>query len=511
VTASSIAARSPVVRVLDGLWLRFGVGYIALAYTIAAIGALAGTGITLAVVYAYVPGPNMPLEVVLAAEAGVAFGTGLAMMLAVRDLRPLLEWVRGGRPRPTPAPVWETVVRMPRRRVPLGMAFVALATIPAELLAAQKSDFRGWDIVADFTGVQVGIAVFGVWLIFLVESMLRSVLRDVGLETQAVRLERPRTRIGRKVMVGTAVTTAFTALLVGAIGPIGDSVASRLLGEVAVAVAITLTFSAVITTTITDSVEAPVRDLMLGTARVAAGELDHNVPVSTDDEFGVLAVNFNQMVGQLRTRTQELRASRARIVAAADAARRDVERDLHDGAQQRLVMLNIRLGALERKAAEHRELKELAGEARAELTLALSELRDLAHGLYPVVLENDGLERALAEAAERLPLPVGMSVDGAGRYTPALEAAVYFCCLEALQNASKHAGEGARITIKLSDAGRTLSFEVRDDGTGFDISRSGSGTGLHNMRDRIGALGGTVEIESTPGAGTAVIGSVPHA
>jgi signal transduction histidine kinase len=229
------------------------------------------------------------------------------------------------------------------------------------------------------------------------------------------------------------------------------------------------------------------------------------VPVVTDDELGELTASFNEMLTELTRRADELRASRERIVAAADEERRRVERDLHDGAQQQLVLLRLKLGLLERDPSR----RELLPEIRADVERAIAELRDLAHGLYPQALQSDGLAGALKEAVGRAPIPATLDCDGAGRYRPELEAAVYFCCLEALQNAAKHAGEDARAQLRLSERDRRLTFEVSDDGRGFDPATAPQSSGLQNMTDRIGALGGEVTVNSAPGAGTTIAGEVP--
>jgi signal transduction histidine kinase len=243
---------------------------------------------------------------------------------------------------------------------------------------------------------------------------------------------------------------------------------------------------------------APILDLTGATRAVAEGRLDARAPVTATDELGELATSFNGMM-------DELTSMRARIVTASDNARRSVERDLHDGAQQSLVLLKLKLALLERDPSR----TELVSEIAAGLGEALDELRDLARGIYPTRLEGDGLRGALADAAERAGLPTTLHCDGIGRYAPQLEAAVYFCCLEALQNAAKHAGEGARVQVTVSAHDHALRFEVADDGQGFELAATNGSSGLQNMADRIGALGGFVEITSEPGRGTHVRGRVP--
>ena len=212
---------------------------------------------------------------------------------------------------------------------------------------------------------------------------------------------------------------------------------------------------------------------------------------------------------ELRKQADELRRSRARIVATADAERRRVERDLHDGAQQHLVALAVNLRLTRDLVADDPEtagsmLEQLAEEVKA----TIQELRDLAHGIYPPLLADSGLAEALAAAGRRSPLPVTVSADGTGRYGLEIESAVYFCCLEALQNASKHAA-GASVTIRIWEESGGLLFSVSDDGPGFDVARAKNGHGYVNMADRLGAIGGTVRWESAPGQGTRVLGSVP--
>jgi signal transduction histidine kinase len=213
---------------------------------------------------------------------------------------------------------------------------------------------------------------------------------------------------------------------------------------------------------------------------------------------------------QLRRQADELRASRARVVAAADAERRRIERDLHDGAQQHLVALAVNL-RLARELADsdpaqaRAVLEGMAGEVRD----AIDEFRELAHGIYPPLLVAHGLEHGLRTAVARAPVRARLEAAAIGRYAPEVESTLYFCCLEALQNAGKHAGAGARVSLRVWEEQETLRFEVADDGPGFDVAARSPGAGLTNMRDRLGALGGRLTIASTPGGGTQVAGAVP--
>jgi signal transduction histidine kinase len=213
---------------------------------------------------------------------------------------------------------------------------------------------------------------------------------------------------------------------------------------------------------------------------------------------------------ELRQQADELRASRTRIVAATDAERRRIERDLHDGAQQHLVALAVNLNVVRKlNETDPAQANQRLEELRDDLREAIQELRNFAHGIYPPLLMDSGLADALAAAAARSPVPTRVDARDLGRYPQEIESAVYFCCLEALQNAGKYAGEGARATVRLRQEEGGLVFEVADDGRGFDMNGQAAGAGFTNMRDRLGAIGGNVRVESAPGAGTKLTGTVP--
>ena len=214
---------------------------------------------------------------------------------------------------------------------------------------------------------------------------------------------------------------------------------------------------------------------------------------------------------EVRTQAQELRASRARIVVAGDVERRRIERNLHDGAQQQLVGLAVKLGLAESSVDGDPEgLRPLLSELRSDAQEALDNLRDLARGIYPPLLADQGLAAALASQARKAPLPANLSADDLGRYPSEVEAGVYFSVLEALQNVVKYANASeARIALSVADG--ALAFEVSDDGAGFDEAAVIRGEGFDNMRDRVEAVGGVLRITSAVGVGTAIRGSVPVA
>ena len=236
-----------------------------------------------------------------------------------------------------------------------------------------------------------------------------------------------------------------------------------------------------------------------------------DAPVITEvaGGFALMALENQRLETQLRSSLRELQESRGRIMSAADLERRRIERDLHDGAQQRLVSLRIQLELAGDLVEAHPE--RAAGRLRElgrEVDDAVDEVRSLARGLVPPILVERGLVDALRDAAHGGHLKVAVHANRLGRYAPEIESAVYFACLEALQNAAKHA-EGARSASVSLWEDEELHFEVRDDGAGLPEGQTQNGAGLTNMRDRVGAVGGRLAVGSVPGHGTCVAGHVP--
>jgi signal transduction histidine kinase len=229
---------------------------------------------------------------------------------------------------------------------------------------------------------------------------------------------------------------------------------------------------------------------------------------STEDELLRHLASQAGLVLRNAALIDELRASRRRLVEAQDAQRRKIERNLHDGAQQQLIALMIQLGLLEESADDPGAVRQLAPTVKDGLRAALDDLRDLARGIYPPLLADQGLVPALEAQARKATLPVEIDADGIGRYPQDIEAAVYFCTLEALQNIAKYAG-ASRATVGLSCSGGSLRFTVTDDGTGFDTASTRHGTGLQGMADRLAALGGALDVRSQPGRGTTLTGQLP--
>ena len=247
------------------------------------------------------------------------------------------------------------------------------------------------------------------------------------------------------------------------------------------------------------------------------GEEDGQVLTELARQVG-LALQNSELDSALRATLEEvqrknveLAESRARIVASGDAERRRIERNLHDGAQQHLVALAVKLRLVQRLGeSDPAAALALVEEARDDVLTTVEEVRALAHGIYPPLLMDKGLPAALAAAAGRASLPTTVDVaDDLGRFPQEVEAAVYFCCLEALQNAAKHAGEAATARLAVEAPDGAVAFSVSDDGRGFDAASQGRGHGFVNMEDRLAALGGRLDVRSAPGDGTTISGRVP--
>jgi signal transduction histidine kinase len=343
-------------------------------------------------------------------------------------------------------------------------------------------------------------------------------------EQRAIDLNRLATEL-------TNATTAKTDALIAENASAYASSRNLFIGVAAGAIALALLLGFVLSW----SLIGPIQRIDFRLAAIASGDFSGHVGVTNRDELGALAANVNRMNDELgrlyeqlesqaaelggwnRTlearveeQVTELRASRTRVVLAADAERRRIERDLHDGAQQHLIRLAVHLRlARELAESEPEKAEELFEGLDDAIQATLEQVRDIAHGIYPPLLQDRGLPDALAAAAMRAPITAHVHAQGLGRYAPDVESTVYFCCLEALQNAAKHAGEGAAATVRVHANGRGLVFEVADDGSGFEAGDGRIGVGMTNMRDRVGAIGGSLHIESSPGCGTTVSGSIP--
>jgi signal transduction histidine kinase len=244
----------------------------------------------------------------------------------------------------------------------------------------------------------------------------------------------------------------------------------------------------------------------------------HDVALRKDSAFveaaaaaATVAFATDRVAARTAGMIRELSASRGRIIAAADGERRRIERDLHDGAQQRLVGLCIHLELAAEKAEHdgHPEDAAALRELAIEVEQALEEIRSLTHGIYPAMLQERGLAAAVRAVALRSPVPTSVEVQGLGEYPHEIAAAVYFCCAEALQNVAKHAPRASSANVVLREADSVLWFSVADDGPGLIDRNARVGAGMLNMRDRVTTVGGELTVHSSHGRGTRVSGRIP--
>jgi signal transduction histidine kinase len=448
--------------------------------------------------------------------------TGIGLILSRGQIRTILAWSEAARTRARAPDTWRAIVEHPLITARC-VAALCLGIPAAAAYVGLRFHKPWWAMIPIGLAGVVAVIALAALVVFATQLIMRPMLDDVTGYLPA-EFEPPTrgARLRTKALAPLPAVTLIAAAMVGAydnLAPNGYARATIALGVALVTTAV----ATIIFLIINRSLFSPIDTLIAATERVRAGDIETPVPVLSDDELGTLAHGFNQMLASLHQRTgeleasredlrhqaEELRLSRERIVTAADHARRQLERDLHDGAQQRLVLLGLKLAMAQRLVEMDPNAKTLHEELRAELNHTLKELRDLAHGIYPAILESEGLPGALEEVAQRSPIPTELDCDGTGRHAAEVEAAVYFCCLEALQNTAKHAGPDARATVRLAEQPDGLSFDVIDNGPGFDTMAANRSSGIQNMTDRIGALGGELRIESTPGQGTRITGRIP--
>jgi signal transduction histidine kinase len=471
----------------------------------------AGVAMTIGGLAGRMSGPEL-LWAVLINEAATAIALGVAAWSVFRDVAVLEAWDAVSRPAAEASRVLRLVLTTPARIINRGLAAYVVVGLPV---------LWTWFVVTvEPLTLAIAICIGGflaatlvTWAVavFVAELSTRPVIARICAEFPQVAAPQGHgLSLRARALIPVPCVTLTTGISVGGLVGRFDEPAEQLVAAIAISLGFTVVIAVLLRFAVTEAALRPVDDLIEGVERIAEGDLRSRVPITGADELAVLGRAVNDMTERLAAHDAELRASRARIVSASDESRRMVERDLHDGAQQYLVLLQLKLGQARRIVdTDPRAAAAALDDASEELAHALSELRDLAHGIYPAVLESDGLPAALAAAADRSSIAVTVDSDGLGRYPQELEAAIYFCCLEALQNAAKHAGDGAKVTVRLGQDDGRVEFTIADDGRGYDADAVGPSAGLQNMADRIGALGGELEIESTPGAGTVVRGSVP--
>ena len=324
----------------------------------------------------------------------------------------------------------------------------------------------------------------GNWLVALVVAIALPSLWPVMILTVVMPLVLATPYLDRPVMLRTLVSGAVMAGIVAAAGLINDE------GGAVPDLDDTIEFVLVIGALM--AMIAPIGLIVWQNNRLQQEHLDRATDLNTE-LFGI---------------QRALAESRRRVVEAADSERLRIERDIHDGAQQRLVALGVRLRLLETQVDGDSALNQAIAQSIVELEEAVDELRELAHGIYPPLLQSRGLPDALSAVARRSPVPVSLDVAPVGRLDRSVETALYFTALEALTNAVKHA-EGSDVSLSLLSDDGSVVLKVVDNGPGFDPDVGLPSRGRHNMVDRLAAVDGELTITSSPGHGTSVEASVP--
>ncbi len=452
------------------------------------------------------------VQIVTVQETAMLLSIPVVLFIVRRMSRDVRSWLRGeDDPEVVRAAAHWIVAGPPRMCAVVGIS-LAVCSLPGTIYIGTEAGLSVLGLAAYL--IICGVFVIGGTIIgfFFVEEMVRPAIAELVKDHENVIRHGVRgVTLRSKVMVLVPLLILFAGLTMASLNINSLALDQRLAVTVAVSFLVSATIAAGTASLFGRALLDRLHYLRSALRRVAGGDYGQRLVAAYGDELDDVALGFNEMAERLAAHDVELRASRARIVAAAVESRRRVERDLHDGAQQYLVLLELKLGLLTKLVAGDPVAAASVAEIREDLGRALAELRDLAHGIYPAVLESDGLPAALRDGAQRSSRMVSVVAEGISRHSRELEAAVYFCCLEALQNAAKHAGDDASVTIRLSQGDGQVRFTVADDGQGFDPATLHQGTGLQNMADRIGALGGQFHVDSTPGAGTTVSGSVPMA
>jgi signal transduction histidine kinase len=450
------------------------------------------------------------------AEAGTVCGLGLSLTVSARRARPLLRCMEGDRAEGLAEAAWEAGAWATFWPPALAASACSLLTIPAQLYVLSVAPIPAWQMVVVVAPVvQFGIVATAMLAYFTGESFLAPLVAEIS-QTLPPEFE-PRTwqpRLRARLLPTVLVVDIFASIFAGGLVSRASGPTEALVFSLLAGLTINLTFSLTWTLALAGSVLRPVRNLLQGARAVENNDLAVRVPLVGNDELTGLSRTFNLMVAGLRDRLAlrseneellgEVRASRARLVAASDAERRRVERNLHDGAQQRLVGLSLRLSILEDSATDE-ATRRRAGAAKEKLGTALTELRELARGLHPQVLSTGGLAPALRQLAERSPVPATVEAPQ-GRYPDAIESTAYFVASEALANVAKYA-EATAAEVLIERRNGELVLEVSDDGIGGASASSGSG--LAGLADRVAALDGELAIRSPAGRGTTVRVALP--
>ncbi len=443
------------------------------------------------------------------------FCVSLAIVLCVRACRPLRSFERG---EGSAEEAWRAIAGLPYGIVQSNCPIVALITAPAGLLIAASVEPLSWPFTGIYVLACVGVFLYSLALgIFGSSIFTRPVLRSIALKIDGAPPMNSGIPLTKRLLFVVPGLCIATAMVGSGVGMTPGQDLHLALTHIAIATVLSAAGAIPLTVLLSKSVRDPIEDLLEGTKRVQAADYRTPVPALSTDELGQLARSFNEAMDGLSERQKlsrenlqlldEVRASRTRIVAAADASRRRIERNLHDGAQQRLVAVALDLSMLQdaAQAMSREDIGNAIGQASADIKDALAELRELARGLHPAVLSTDGLAPALNQLATRSKMPVAVNVPES-RFPAEVETAAYFVAAEALANVAKYSRASQASVSVEAGHGRVLVY-VCDDGIGG--ATLGNGTGLAGLADRVEALDGKLTIESPAGHGTTVMAEIP--
>jgi signal transduction histidine kinase len=449
-----------------------------------------------------------------------------AEIVVARTIRPLRAWLAKEPSTQGASAAWHAAVTRLPRAVLLGGMVVVVGAVPATLFWTRN--------VAGLSEATSLLAIPFITVFVLTGAALHYLIweratRPVVLEIAAwlpptFRPEARSLSLSTRLLMLIPIMNVLAALLAASFATPDVDQTERVGVALLVAFGVTVVVAVPLTLMLRRSLLLPMGNLLEAMGRVTRGDLDAQLPVVTADELGTVAEHFNTMLvglkererlsgenerlqAQVRAHLDEVVASRARIIAASDAERRRVERNIHDGAQQRLVALALELRLLEHRAASSgsTELGDGLTKAGASLSEALRELKELARGLHPQILTTDGLRPALKQLAARAPIPVSVEAP-AGRFLDPVESTVYFIVSEALANVAKYS-KAKRADVHVEQRDGKLRLSVKDDGVGGADANAGSG--LSGLADRVAALDGSLTVESPPGEGTLVSAELP--
>jgi signal transduction histidine kinase len=403
----------------------------------------------------------------------------------------------------------------------IGWALFPAVGLPYLIYAANLS-LDGWEVARLAAGFAFGYVLGTALLYLLFERLFRPYLHAI-LPVDVAKWP-PSMGLGPRLLLAWFAVAGAPLLLI-AFTLIGLTSAQRDQIAPAIRVGVTLAaiFGLIVFVLAGRALTGPLERLRAAQRRVAGGDLAVRLEIDEAAEIGQLEAGFNQMVdglralasnneelqAELRRQLQAVQESRVRIVEAADAERARIERNLHDGAQQRLLSLAFSMRAAERSVREGDEgAEEQLRAALCELDAAMTELRELARGIHPAILDEEGLGPALVSLAERAAVPVELNVELAERLPAAVEVTAYFVVAESLANIARYA-DASTARIEAAVGTDVLRLQVCDDGRGGADPLHGSG--LRGLADRISALGGTFEVDSPTGTGTKVKASIPCA